>query len=123
MPEREPATAELTERSLPSQRMDAAAERLKVEKPEPAPAEKAKRTKSPAYIVLRADGDRFERLTPEPIAASSRKDAISKAAPPELAGELPPAPEQFVTILEDAWVEHTRNLKPPDPSAYVETWS
>lgn len=111
---------ETTERPLPSERMDAAAERLKAEKP----PEPAKRSKAPKYMVLCAeDDDRWALLTTEPIAATSRKDAIAKAIaergdPTELAANKP---ERFVVILADQWQEITRTLKPRQ--AWEELWS
>lgn len=114
---------ETTERPLPSERMDAAAERLKAEKP----PEPAKRSKAPKYMVLcaetgEADGS-WALLTTEAIAATSRKDAIAKAIaergePTELAANKP---ERFVVILADQWQEITRTLKPRQ--AWEELWS
>jgi hypothetical protein len=106
------------DRPLPSARMDAAAERLKAEKPETAPAEKGKRTKAPTYMVLRAETDEHDGLwallTPGPIPATSRKNAISKVAPKMASGPLAEDadPDRFVVILADQWTEITRALKP-----------
>lgn len=114
---------ETTDRPMPSERMDAAAERLKVEKP----PEPAKRSKAPKYMVLCAETGEHEGLwallTTEPIAATSRKDAIAKAVaergdPTELAMSKP---ERFVVILADQWQEITRTLKPRQE--WEELWS
>ena len=114
---------ETTERPLPSERIDAAADRLKAEKP----PEPARRSKAPKYMVLCAETGEHEGLwallTTEPIAATSRKDAIAKAVaergnPTELAAGKP---ERFVVILADQWQEITRTLKPRQE--WEETWS
>lgn len=106
-----------------TERMDAAAERLKAENP----PEPAKRPKAPKYMVLRAETDEHEGLwallTTEPIAATSRKGAIAKAVaergdPTELAAHKP---ERFVVILADQWQEITRTLKPRQ--GYEELWA
>lgn len=107
------------ERPLPSDRFDAAQARLQADAAS-APV-KAKRSKNPAYYVLRYDADlsAWEPLTDRPVAATSRKDAISKVAPvaPLADGA---APERFVAILADAWTEITRSVKPRQE--YEEVW-
>ena len=112
------STPETTDRPLPSTRMEAAAERLKVEKP--------KRTKSPSYMVLCAETDEHEGfwalLTPEPIAAPSRKAAITQAVAERGNGKAIGVSERFVVIPADQWVEITRTLKPP-AVPYVEEWA
>ena len=63
--------------------------------------------------------DAWGMLTDRPVAAISRKDAISKVAPaaPSADGA---APERFVVILADAWTEITRSVKPRQE--YEEVW-
>lgn len=102
------------DRPLPSARMDAAAERLKAEKPEPV---KAKRTKAPTYYVLMELDGRYELLTPEPVAASSRKEAVRGLDAPG----TEPRVGTFLVILADQWQTVTRTVKPRQD--YEELWS
>lgn len=106
-----------------SERVDAAAERLKAEQDRNTATVNPKRSKSPRYYVLLLDDGAYALLTREPISAPSRKAAITKAV--EEHGEPGVAvmgSETFVVVAADAWVEITRTLRPP-PVAYVEEWA
>jgi hypothetical protein len=75
------------------------------------PASEPKRTKNPSYVVLRREGSErsasLALLTLKPIAASNRKEAITKADPDPKPGEY-----TYCVVPAEQWKEIVRTIKP-----------